>query len=135
MKSFQVKEVDRALPRASWPIHVFKLGDEPEDDLSSITTPQERLAMMWPLAIEVWSLAIEVWSLAGKQLPSYSREKIPIVYLPPQQDATASSTRVLHEIEGLTVPFIGREELLQNKKASGRPKDLVDVATLESKEG
>ena len=40
--------------------------------------------------------------------------------------------RVLHEIEGLTVPFIGKEELLQNKKASGRPKDLADVSTLES---
>ena len=43
--------------------------------------------------------------------------------------------RVLHEIEGLTIPFIGREVLLQNKKASGRPKDLVDVATLESGDG
>ena len=84
MKSSQAKKVDRALLRASWPIRVFKLGDEPEDDLSSTTTPQERLAMMW-------SLAMEVWSLSGKQLPSYSRKEIPINYLPPQQnDATSS---------------------------------------------
>ena len=84
MKSFQTEEVDRALLRASWPIRVFKLGDEPKDDLSSITTPQERLAMMWPLAIEVWSLS-------GRQLPSYSREEIPINYLPPQQNDKISS--------------------------------------------
>ena len=43
MKSSQAKEVDRARLRASWPI--FKLGDEPEDDLSSITTPQKLLEL------------------------------------------------------------------------------------------
>ena len=43
----------------------------------------------------------------------------------------AWQTRVLHEVGSLTVPFIGRRALLQNKKASGRPKDLVDLATLE----
>ena len=31
-------------------------------------------------------------------------------------------------IEGLTVPVIGRDELLRNKVASGRPKDLADLA-------
>ncbi len=33
-------------------------------------------------------------------------------------------------IDGISVRFIGREELLLNKLASGRPKDLVDHATL-----
>jgi len=36
------------------------------------------------------------------------------------------------EIEGLKVFVIGREHLLKNKKACGRPKDLADAAWLES---
>ena len=32
--------------------------------------------------------------------------------------------------EGVIVPFIGMEHLLRNKQASGRPKDLADVALL-----
>jgi hypothetical protein len=46
----------------------------------------------------------------------------------------AWSQRKIIELEGLTVAIIGREHLLQNKKASGRPKDLADVAWLESEE-
>jgi hypothetical protein len=37
-------------------------------------------------------------------------------------------------IEGLTIAVIGRNDLLNNKRASGRPKDLADVAWLESAE-
>jgi hypothetical protein len=32
--------------------------------------------------------------------------------------------RVIHEAEGLAVPFLGRAALVRNKKASGRAKDL-----------
>ncbi len=35
---------------------------------------------------------------------------------------------------GLSVPYLGRAELLRNKKASGRIKDLADVEALESDE-
>lgn len=35
------------------------------------------------------------------------------------------------ELEGLKIPIIGRDHLLQNKKAAGRPKDRADVAWLE----
>jgi hypothetical protein len=38
------------------------------------------------------------------------------------------------EIEGLTVPVIGRAHLLRNKQAAARPKDLADTAWLESEE-
>lgn len=34
------------------------------------------------------------------------------------------------DFEGRTVHFIGREELIRNKKASGRAKDLADVSRL-----
>jgi glycine cleavage system aminomethyltransferase T len=43
-------------------------------------------------------------------------------------DAWAS--RITAEVEGRTVSFIGREALLRNKEASGRPKDLADLARL-----
>jgi hypothetical protein len=35
------------------------------------------------------------------------------------------------EIEGITIPVIGRKHLLQNKRATGRPQDEADVARLE----
>jgi len=38
--------------------------------------------------------------------------------------------RVTIAVEGLAVPVIGRDELLRNKAASGRPKDLIDLAAL-----
>jgi len=40
--------------------------------------------------------------------------------------------RVSLELDGLVLPVIGRTALLRNKRASGRPKDLIDVASLES---
>ena len=39
--------------------------------------------------------------------------------------------RVTHAIEGLAIPFVGREDLVLNKRASGRPKDLADLDVLE----
>jgi predicted nucleotidyltransferase len=34
-------------------------------------------------------------------------------------------------IDGRDIPFIGRDALIQNKRAAARDKDLVDVAALE----
>lgn len=34
-------------------------------------------------------------------------------------------------LEGRDIPFIGRQALLKNKRAAGRPKDLADVDWLE----
>ena len=36
------------------------------------------------------------------------------------------------EIEGLSAACIGREDLITNKRAAGRPQDLADVARLEA---
>ncbi|MBA3804724.1 MAG: hypothetical protein H0X14_03300 [Acidobacteria bacterium] len=38
------------------------------------------------------------------------------------------------EIEGFSIPVVGRAHLLQNKRAAGRPKDQGDIALLESDE-
>jgi hypothetical protein len=45
------------------------------------------------------------------------------------EEAWAARTATV--VEGLTLQVLGREELLRNKRATGRPKDLEDVANLE----
>jgi hypothetical protein len=44
-------------------------------------------------------------------------------------------TRVVHGVEGLAVPFLGRAALVQNTKASGRTKDLADLEALGERQG
>lgn len=41
--------------------------------------------------------------------------------------------RALHRVGMVDVPFLGREQLIANKRAMGRPKDLADLAALEDK--
>jgi hypothetical protein len=47
-------EEERRRRRAAWPIRQFRLGEEPGDDLAATTTAEERLAMMWPLAVDAF---------------------------------------------------------------------------------
>jgi hypothetical protein len=42
----------------------------------------------------------------------------------------AWGTRRIETFEGLELPFLGREALILNKRASGRPKDLLDLDLL-----
>ena len=42
----------------------------------------------------------------------------------------AWASRTTAEIEGRPVGFIGREALLKNKEATGRPKDAADISRL-----
>jgi hypothetical protein len=46
----------------------------------------------------------------------------------------AWSRRVTLTIEGRAVPFLSKEDLLANKRALGRAKDLGDIAFLEGRE-
>jgi hypothetical protein len=62
---------ERRARRAQWPVRVYRLGEGPGDDLSGDTTPAQRLAMMWPLAVEAWAVA-------GRALPSYRRHELPL---------------------------------------------------------
>ncbi len=45
---------------------------------------------------------------------------------------TAWPRRTMVAVGRLSVPVIGRDDLLTNKRAAGRPQDLADVARLES---
>jgi len=40
-------------------------------DLRAATTAEERLAMMWPLALDCWSLT-------GRPMPDYERRDAPV---------------------------------------------------------
>lgn len=44
--------------------------------------------------------------------------------------AEAWATRVTHAVAGLPIPFLGRDALVRNKRASGRYKDLGDLEAL-----
>ncbi len=63
-------EEARRQSRRSWPIEVRELADADRSDLFRTTTAEERLAMMWPLALEAWRLA-------GRPIPDYDRSEIP----------------------------------------------------------
>ncbi len=44
----------------------------------------------------------------------------------------AFGTRVSAVIDGIPVFTLGRDALIQNKRAVGRPQDLADLATIEA---
>ena len=39
------------------------------------------------------------------------------------------------ELDGLTIPVIGRQHLITNKRATGRPRDLLDAEHLDASGG
>ena len=57
--------------RSHWPVRRFTLAAEPPEDLSGKTTAEQRLEMMWPLALDAWALA-------GWPLPDYPRGAAPV---------------------------------------------------------
>jgi hypothetical protein len=59
--------------RQDWPIEVRPLAAPEADDLSRLTTPEERIAMIWPLTLEGWALS-------GRQIPDYSRSQTPVSF-------------------------------------------------------
>lgn len=42
--------------------------------------------------------------------------------------------RLVLDIDGQSVPLLGKDDLIQNKRVAGRPQDLADVASLEQDE-
>jgi hypothetical protein len=66
---------ERAMARRSWPVRIFRLGEEPGDDISATTTAKARLQM-------VAALTREAWALSGREIPSYSRHETPVSLRP-----------------------------------------------------
>ena len=44
--------------------------------------------------------------------------------------ADCDSRRVEVDLQGMHLKFIGKEDLIRNKQASARPKDLIDIDEL-----
>lgn len=65
------ESVARAAARKSWPIRVYRLGEEPPDDLRATTTAAERVEM-------VWQVTLDAWALAGRTIPDYPRNEAPV---------------------------------------------------------
>jgi hypothetical protein len=65
------EHVATAADRRRWPVRVYRLGAEPDDNLAASTTAEQRLAMMWPLAVEAFVVA-------GREVPSYARCDAPV---------------------------------------------------------
>lgn len=64
-------KAERAEARRAWPVRKYRLGEEPPEDLSSSTTAAERVGMMW-------RLARDAWAMAGRSIPDYPRDRMPI---------------------------------------------------------
>lgn len=52
-------------------VRIYRLGEEPIDDLRASTTPVERLLILR-------QLTERAWALGGKPFPSYARSQIPV---------------------------------------------------------
>jgi len=57
--------------RSWWPVRVFRLGQEPGDDLTATTTAEARLQM-------VEALTLEAFSLVRREPLSYPRNQTPV---------------------------------------------------------
>lgn len=98
----QVRSEDgKRSDRASWPVWWFALGEEPSDDLSATTTAEQRLAMMWPLAVDAWTLA-------GLPIPDYPRSAAPVRCARPGGAVNEDFRDVLRELLGAGVRLRGR---------------------------
>jgi hypothetical protein len=63
---------ERARARRAWPVRVFRRGAEPGEDLSAVSTPEQRLAM-------VDELTRDAFALAGRPRADYARADSPVV--------------------------------------------------------
>ena len=52
-------------------VRIFRLGQEPREDLCADTTAVERLAILR-------RLTERAWALSGRSLPAYARSDIPV---------------------------------------------------------
>jgi hypothetical protein len=89
---------------------IFRGGARPPEDDVVPGTAAERMQMMW-------QPTLDAWAFRGEPIePRLQRHTVRIVRR--------------RRLNGLAVPVIGRDDLLRNKAASGRPKDLADLAAL-----
>lgn len=59
------------LVREGMVVRMYRLGEEPGDDLSATTNPSERFEM-------VWLLTQRMWEWMGREMPAYDRSQTPV---------------------------------------------------------
>lgn len=59
----------RRLARAQWPVRA--VHRDADDTTLDDTTPEQRIGMMW-------ELAVQAWKLAGLPIPDYDRAHTPV---------------------------------------------------------
>ena len=62
--------------RRTWTLRVYRLGEEPRDDLSAVTTAEQRFEMVGELT--AWC-----WELGQRAFPSYVRAEMPVRVIRP----------------------------------------------------
>ena len=76
-------------------------------------------------------IAHEVRFLVVRALKAFGAPTDDVTELTALTFAEAWPGRVEQQLEDMSVPVIGREAFIRNKKATGRAKDLGDVEDLE----
>ena len=100
-------------------------------------TPENARAVWRALAefgapLEALGVQVEDFAAPGKvvQLGAPPRRVDLLTAIDGVDFASAWPARIDRVIEGVSFPFLGREDLLRNKRAAARPKDLLDVELL-----
>lgn len=70
MTQAEQERAHRAAARANWPIRRVTLAEEGTDTGVSLLSGDERLAMMW-------TLAVDAWASTGRPWPDYDRRHAP----------------------------------------------------------
>lgn len=104
-----------------------------------IEATQENAALTWRALLE---FGAPLQALGISQADLYTPTTVVQIGLPPNRVdlltaiegvpdfEVAWQGRKDVDVEGLTVPFLGRAELIRNKRAAGRRKDLADLEAL-----
>lgn len=124
--------------REDWPIRIFRLGAEPSEDLTAFTSPDLRVQMVEVLSRPTACLAPPRISMSGwtatatTPIACGAPNRIDLLTsvsgIPTFQQAW--DARLIVDVRGQNVPCLGREALIQTKRATGRHKDLGDLEAL-----
>src|SRR6266702_883826 len=134
------------MDRSRYPTRILRLGAG--NALEPALTPQQRLAMVWTLTTQ--ACASKVWRALlafGAPLQELTERDLATPELvfqigvaPYRIDLLTSIDGVSFEeawthrttvrVEGHEIPLIGRADLLRNKRATGRLRDLADAEEL-----
>lgn len=92
-----------------------------------------RALLAFGAPVEAFDLSVEDFAVGGNvvQIGVPPRRIDLMTSIDGVEFTAAWESRLVTRIADCPVPFLAREELLRNKRAAGRPKDLLDIELLE----